>query len=106
MTKTEIREFIKYNKKDIAIVVGSIIIGGACVMLGVHSFNKHKKINEDIKEFSSMLKEAMNGAKHYTIATADEFAELNGGKDIITCSSGGELLKVTGVMFFGNKVET
>ena len=101
---TNVKDWAKKHKKDIAIVVGAVLIGGVSYTLGNYGSLNPKQISR-AKEFADLTVMAVDGGKAYVPITAEEFAKLAGRNTILCGMDNTETLKVTGGLIFGNKVD-
>ncbi len=123
LTKEKIKKFWSEHKLEI---IGVTLIGSGLIM-GFTVLGKGKKLpdkltcnpkfdwdevkaglSEDGRLYAEMLEvidKVKEGGTVYVPISSEEFKRLNDGCTIISCGNGAELMDVTGLIAFGNKIE-
>lgn len=102
---TNVKTWMKEHKMMVigaASLVTCYSVGYVFGSYGTFNPVKQRRIND----FAICVGEAVKGATVYTIGTAEEFAKLAGKNTIQAGPNGGRTMQVTGVVFFGNEVNT
>lgn len=103
---TKVKTWVKEHK---TMVIGAVSLAACCgvgYVFGSYGIFKPVEQRRIIKDFVSHVGEAAKGATVYTIGTAEEFAKLAGTDTIQAGPNHDHTMQVTGVMFFGNEVNT
>jgi hypothetical protein len=95
-----VKEFITNHKTEL-ILAG---IGVMSIAAGVVFSMSSKSVKSTLdKEFADTLRKAVKDATTYGYADHDTVIEML-GKDVVRSTLSGEAMKLTGVIFFGNKL--
>ena len=103
---TKVKTWVKEHK---TMVIGAVSLAACCgvgYVCGYYGTFDPVEQRRIIKDFAAHVGEAAKGAKVYTIGTAEEFAKLAGTDTIQAGPNHDHTMQVTGVMFFGNEVNT
>ena len=107
MTKQELKEFVKSNKKEIILGAGAIVVGGAMLVATKRKPKLPPSMDESTKLYLEMLKvidDASIGSKAYIQLVPEDFKKICGNDEFIVRDPSGKILKATGGILFGNVI--